>query len=406
MMKLFSFLIFSSFFLRRVSLVIGDVGTAASYGPPYIPTACGGNRAGQFPPGNLFAAVNEGLWDNGAACGRRYRISNQNQTKANATNLRLTMAMITHFEIIRPVTLSSSVSTTEINSLIRHVVFSKNGQVTRLQDRAVYLSSKSMEIGDGSTEEYLHSSIESLEELMENSDYFMEISNRPSVNELERRERRRYFDRMVRMYGIKTSVEHYGCKVDLLGRSGFIQEAYDIIKGLPMERNGVISRSFLAACRHHGSRAKMKNKSARLLEKLVKPPFLLIGLGGLLLRLFGLQRLQLGVVVIRHAKERQPVTEQINRRHGVLDNRPREGNQEPVLHHASDVHCQCRGLPDEEKNCEVEREGTEGVGPEDHEIELKGGGVSEDRVLDEDPGDGEEDEAAGGDVVERGDGVE
>ncbi|BAT78174.1 hypothetical protein VIGAN_02082000 [Vigna angularis var. angularis] len=74
MMKLFSFLIFSSFFLRRVSLVIGDVGTAASYGPPYIPTACGGNRAGQFPPGNLFAAVNEGLWDNGAACGRRYRI--------------------------------------------------------------------------------------------------------------------------------------------------------------------------------------------------------------------------------------------------------------------------------------------------------------------------------------------
>ncbi|KAG2400272.1 Pentatricopeptide repeat-containing protein [Vigna angularis] len=64
-------------------------------------------------------------------------------------------------------------------------------------------------------------------------------------------EGRRYFDRMVRMYSIKRSVEHYGCMVDLLGRSGLIQEAYDIIKGTPMEPNGVILRSFLAACRDH-----------------------------------------------------------------------------------------------------------------------------------------------------------
>lgn len=37
-------------------------------------TKCNGNRQDQFPPGNLFVAVNEGLWDNGAACGRRYRL--------------------------------------------------------------------------------------------------------------------------------------------------------------------------------------------------------------------------------------------------------------------------------------------------------------------------------------------
>ncbi|KAL2346726.1 hypothetical protein Fmac_000726 [Flemingia macrophylla] len=71
MTRLFLFLVLSSLLLKQV---LGDVGTAASYGPPYIPTACDGNRAGQFPPGNLFVAVNEGLWDNGAACGRRYRI--------------------------------------------------------------------------------------------------------------------------------------------------------------------------------------------------------------------------------------------------------------------------------------------------------------------------------------------
>lgn len=37
-------------------------------------TRCNGNNIDQFPPGNFFVAVNEGLWDNGAACGRRYRL--------------------------------------------------------------------------------------------------------------------------------------------------------------------------------------------------------------------------------------------------------------------------------------------------------------------------------------------
>ncbi|KAL5756397.1 hypothetical protein ACOSQ2_021143 [Xanthoceras sorbifolium] len=55
-------------------LVHGDIGTATSYKPPYIPTRCYGNSQDQFPPGNLFVAVSEGLWDNGAACGRRYRL--------------------------------------------------------------------------------------------------------------------------------------------------------------------------------------------------------------------------------------------------------------------------------------------------------------------------------------------
>ncbi|XP_057799919.1 EG45-like domain containing protein 2 [Salvia miltiorrhiza] len=55
-------------------LVFGDIGTASSYNPPYTPTRCNGNRGDQFPSGNLFVQVSEGLWDNGAACGRRYRL--------------------------------------------------------------------------------------------------------------------------------------------------------------------------------------------------------------------------------------------------------------------------------------------------------------------------------------------
>ncbi|KAK4747059.1 hypothetical protein SAY87_026096 [Trapa incisa] len=52
--------------------VVGDVGTATSYDPPYLPTKCRGSRLDQFPEGGFFVAASEGLWDNGAACGRRY----------------------------------------------------------------------------------------------------------------------------------------------------------------------------------------------------------------------------------------------------------------------------------------------------------------------------------------------
>ncbi|KAL3838596.1 hypothetical protein ACJIZ3_023187 [Penstemon smallii] len=56
------------------TLVYAEIGTATSYDPPYTPTKCHGNRPDQFPSGNLFVQVSEGLWDNGAACGRRYRL--------------------------------------------------------------------------------------------------------------------------------------------------------------------------------------------------------------------------------------------------------------------------------------------------------------------------------------------
>ncbi|KAM3711450.1 hypothetical protein ACJW30_01G109600 [Castanea mollissima] len=53
---------------------LGDVGTARYYGPPYLPTKCYGDDQDQFPSDGHFAAVSNGIWDNGAACGRRYRM--------------------------------------------------------------------------------------------------------------------------------------------------------------------------------------------------------------------------------------------------------------------------------------------------------------------------------------------
>lgn len=37
-------------------------------------TKCKGYDQNQFPEGGLFVSASDGLWDNGAACGRRYRL--------------------------------------------------------------------------------------------------------------------------------------------------------------------------------------------------------------------------------------------------------------------------------------------------------------------------------------------
>lgn len=55
-------------------LASADIATAGFWSTPYIPTKCNGNSPDQFPPGNLFVSVGDGLWDNGAACGRRYLV--------------------------------------------------------------------------------------------------------------------------------------------------------------------------------------------------------------------------------------------------------------------------------------------------------------------------------------------
>ncbi|KAF8393271.1 hypothetical protein HHK36_021512 [Tetracentron sinense] len=52
----------------------GDVGTASHYDAPYLPTACNGNDGSNFPTDNLFASTSEGIWDNGASCGRLYLV--------------------------------------------------------------------------------------------------------------------------------------------------------------------------------------------------------------------------------------------------------------------------------------------------------------------------------------------
>ncbi|CAK7346845.1 unnamed protein product [Dovyalis caffra] len=52
-------------------------------------------------------------------------------------------------------------------------------------------------------------------------------------------------------YGLSASIKHYGCLVDLLGRAGRIQDAYCLIKRMPMKPNDTVWGAFLGACRIH-----------------------------------------------------------------------------------------------------------------------------------------------------------
>lgn len=60
------------------------------------------------------------------------------------------------------------------------------------------------------------------------------------------------FSSMVTNHHIQPKLEHYGCMVDLLGRSGCVEEAYRIIQRMPMKPNAVIWGALLSACRIKG----------------------------------------------------------------------------------------------------------------------------------------------------------
>lgn len=64
-------------------------------------------------------------------------------------------------------------------------------------------------------------------------------------------EGRRWFRTMIER-GINPELDHYSCMVDLLGRAGLIDEAWDLIQTMSMPPNGIIWGSLLSSCRVHG----------------------------------------------------------------------------------------------------------------------------------------------------------
>ncbi|TXG48489.1 hypothetical protein EZV62_024364 [Acer yangbiense] len=78
------------------------------------------------------------------------------------------------------------------------------------------------------------------------------------------------FTSMRETYKIEPKLEHYGCLIDLLGRAGLLDEAEELIKEIPNEKNEIIVPLYgalLSACRTYGN-VKMGEQVAELLEKI------------------------------------------------------------------------------------------------------------------------------------------
>ncbi|BFG17220.1 hypothetical protein CerSpe_034940 [Prunus speciosa] len=62
-----------------------------------------------------------------------------------------------------------------------------------------------------------------------------------------------YFSHMVQSgnKNIRPKIEHYACMVDLLGRSGHLEEAYNFIRSMPIEPDSGVWGALLGACTIH-----------------------------------------------------------------------------------------------------------------------------------------------------------
>ncbi|XVF01264.1 hypothetical protein REPUB_Repub04eG0073000 [Reevesia pubescens] len=61
------------------------------------------------------------------------------------------------------------------------------------------------------------------------------------------------FHVMQEEYGIKPILKHYGCMVDLFGRAGHLETAYNFIKTMPVKPDASVWGALLGACRIHGN---------------------------------------------------------------------------------------------------------------------------------------------------------
>lgn len=76
----------------------------------------------------------------------------------------------------------------------------------------------------------------------------------------------RLFQSMQIDYGIEASIEHYGCMVDMLGRAGRLEEAYELILTMPIPSNDVVWGALLAACRIYANVDMGERVVKKLLE--------------------------------------------------------------------------------------------------------------------------------------------
>ncbi|WOG82748.1 hypothetical protein DCAR_0101916 [Daucus carota subsp. sativus] len=76
----------------------------------------------------------------------------------------------------------------------------------------------------------------------------------------------RYFKSMTVDYKVSPNQEVYGCVVDLLGRSGRVEEAFKLIESMPFKPDESVWGALLGACKAHGISDLSKRAAQRVLE--------------------------------------------------------------------------------------------------------------------------------------------
>ncbi|GAB4857898.1 hypothetical protein Ancab_015803 [Ancistrocladus abbreviatus] len=71
-----------------------------------------------------------------------------------------------------------------------------------------------------------------------------------------------FLDQLRHEHGIQPTIQHYGCILDLLGRAGMFEKAFELIERMQVEPNDVIWRSLLSAAKLHCN-IKMGETAAR-----------------------------------------------------------------------------------------------------------------------------------------------
>ncbi|KAG8385846.1 hypothetical protein BUALT_Bualt03G0087600 [Buddleja alternifolia] len=79
-------------------------------------------------------------------------------------------------------------------------------------------------------------------------------------------EGREYFSLMMRDYGVQPMGKHYSVMVDLLGRAGRLEEAYEFVQMSPYKEHPAVWGALLGACKIHGNVEMVKRAAKSFFE--------------------------------------------------------------------------------------------------------------------------------------------
>ncbi|ERM97068.1 pentatricopeptide repeat-containing protein At5g55740, chloroplastic [Amborella trichopoda] len=79
-------------------------------------------------------------------------------------------------------------------------------------------------------------------------------------------EGRDIFKNILALYDLMPTMEHYGCIVSLLARSGLIEEALEVLSKMPFEPDAQLYGSLLLACKEHNQIELVEMVSKKLFE--------------------------------------------------------------------------------------------------------------------------------------------